>query len=142
MTNHDAHTGQNSKNPHCLYCGNPTASREFVENPGATGPLYCCSAACHEKFQKFIKWDNKTRTPFYIVLFVMVVANLFMFGFNVGSFWRSLPLLGICLAVLAIPSVFTRYERYQSLGLVKTRRLIRTVAALLAVFALALLLFH
>lgn len=123
----------------CLYCGRPTLCRDYTINPGAKHELPGCSRECFERIRKFVDYDKRYRMLFYMVLFVLVTANLFLLGFNPATRWKYLPMLGIGIAVCAFPLVFTRYERYQKFGIYKTNIMIRAAAAAIAVFALILI---
>jgi len=123
----------------CLYCGKPTLCRDYIINPGAKHELPSCSKECFDKTRKFVDYDKHYRMPYYMVLLVFVVANLFLFGSNTATRWKYLPMLGIGIATCVSPLVFTLYERYQKLGIYKTRIIIRVVAAAIIVFALILI---
>jgi hypothetical protein len=123
----------------CLYCGQSTLCRDYIINPGAEHELPSCSAACFEKAGRFVDYDTRHRMPFYLVLLIMVVANLFLFGFKTKSRWEYLPMLGMSIATAVCPLVFSRYELYQKFGIRKTKAIIRVVAAALAAFALLLI---
>ena len=60
----------------CVCCGKMTASRDYILNPGAGHELPCCGAACYEYAQAFVARDKKFRMPFYLILTVLVVANV------------------------------------------------------------------
>ena len=123
----------------CLYCGNPTQCRDYIVNPGAEHELPSCSVECFGKAKEFVDYDRHRRMVFYSALFALVLANLFLLGFKTISRWGYLPMLGIGIATCMYPLVFTRYERYQKFGIRKTKAIIRAVAALIAVFALVLI---
>ncbi len=121
----------------CIWCGEQTADPAYIINPGGNPLMACC---CEDHFQKtntFVRRDNKIRPVFYVVLFVFVAIDLVMIGYNMTSRYAYLPLLGIALTVCAWPSVFTHYQFYVRLGLVKTRRIIRIIMLCIAVLALA-----
>lgn len=123
----------------CLYCGRPTLYRDYIINPGAPHELPSCSGECFEKTRLFVDYDKRYRTLFYTVLLVLVAANLLLLGYDVTARWKYLPMLGMSSAALVCPLVFTRYERYQTLGIRKTKTVIRSVAAVLAAFSIALI---
>ena len=120
----------------CFWCGSTDANPEYILNPGGTPLLACCNESEYEKAKAFIQKDNKVRTPYYIVLFVLLVINLFFIGMGLRTWWSYAPLLGVCLTVLAWPAVFTHYEFYVRLGLVKSRRIIRIIAGFLALLSI------
>ena len=120
----------------CFWCGSSDASPEFILNPGGSPLLACCSQVEYEKAKAFINKDNKVRTPYYLVLFVLLVVNLFFIGMDVHTLWSYAPLLGICLTVFVWPTVFTHYEFYARLGLVKTRRIVRIIACAVALLSI------
>lgn len=122
------------KSEHCLYCGKPTLSIDYIINPGANHELPSCSGACFKKSQQFVSYDSHFRIWLYIALFVLVAANLLLLGYEVQTGWKFVPALGVSMAVFVCPLVFTRYERYQRLGIYKTRMIIRIAAAVLTVF--------
>lgn len=119
----------------CLYCGKPTDSTDYIINPKAHKELPCCSPECFERIKAFVAWDSKWRTPFYVALTVLVVANLFFFGLMPDTRWKYLPMFGIGLLTALCPLVFARYERFQALGLRKTALIVRIIAGLVAAFA-------
>lgn len=119
----------------CVYCGIPIEKKKYCINPGAKPELYCCDTECYQKMKEYIRWDEKNRKYFYGLLFVFVVANLVLINLHIGDQFRYLPMLGICLTVFAFPMVFSRYERYRMLGLVKTRNIVRGCALLLGCIA-------
>lgn len=123
----------------CLYCGEPTLCRDYIINPGAKHELPSCSKECFEKTKNFVTHDKRYRTPFYAVLFVLVVANLFLLGFETPTRWKYLPMLGVSIAAFVWPLIFTRYERYQKFGIRKSRIIIRVIAAALAAFSVLLI---
>ena len=123
----------------CLYCGRPTLCREYIINPGAKHELRSCSSECFEKSRLFVDYDTHYRKLLYAVLFVLVAVNLLLFGYDVTVRWKYLPMLGMSIAVMVCPLVFTRYERYQSLGIRKTQTVIRIVVGVLAVLSIALI---
>ncbi|MDF3002174.1 MAG: hypothetical protein K0Q48_2293 [Bacillota bacterium] len=123
-----------NKSEHCLYCGKSTLSRDYIINPGANHELPSCSGACFEKSQQFVSYDSHFRIWLYIALFVLVAANLLLLGYEVQTEWKYVPALGVSTAVFICPLVFTRYERYQRLGIYRTRIIIRTAAAVLTAF--------
>ncbi len=122
----------------CLYCGEMTLSRDYIINPGANHELPCCSEECFSHTKAFVDYDSHHRILFYGILFVLVVANLFVFGLKMVNQWMYLPMLGMGIAAFAYPLVFTRYERYQRFGIRKTKRIIRVIALGIAAFALVL----
>lgn len=123
----------------CLFCGEMTLCHDYIINPGADHELPCCSEECLNKAKAFVDYDSHHRILFYGILFVLVVANLFLFGFKIANRFIYLPMLGICIATCVYPLVFTRYERYQKYGISKTRTIIRVIAALVAAFAVILI---
>lgn len=123
----------------CLYCGTPTFCRDYIINPGAEHELPNCSRVCFEKTNLFIGYDRRYRRLFYTDLFILVVVNLLLLGYDVVARWKYLPMFGICIATFWCPLVFNRYERYQKFGIRKTKAVIRVVAAGLAVFSIALI---
>jgi hypothetical protein len=131
-------TRKNEAEP-CLYCGRLTLCRDYIINPGAEHELPSCSAACFEKARQFVDYDTHCRMPFYLVLLIMVVANLFLLGFKTNSRWEYLPMLGMSVATGVCPLIFSRYEFYQKFGIRKTKAIIRVIAALIAAFALLLI---
>lgn len=120
----------------CFWCGSGDANPEFILNPGGSPLLACCNQVEYEKAKAFINKDNKVRTPYYLVLFVLLVVDLFFIGMDIHTWWSYAPLLGICLTVLVWPAVFTHYEFYVRLGLVKTRRVIRFIACAVALLSM------
>ncbi len=133
---------KNTQKVPCLYCGSPTDCTDYIINPKARKELPCCSPECFSNTQKFVAWDKKWRTPFYLGLLVLVVTNLFLFGFMPDTRWKYLPMLGIGLLAALCPLVFAQYERYQALGLRRTTLIIRILAALVAAFAVVLMVFY
>lgn len=123
----------------CLYCGKPTRCPDYIINPEAAHELPCCSEECFDKTKKFVDYDTHKRKIFYFVLFILVVTNLILLGFEVMTRWRYIPLLGIGIAACVYPLIFTRYERYQKFGIRKTMIIIRIFAAVIAAFALLLI---
>ncbi len=117
----------------CVYCGKPVETTEFLLNPGAHRELFMCSEKCDEKMRAFVQWDNKSRNKFYFVLFFILVINLMFLGFSVSGPISYVPMFGIGAIVSIWPFVFSRYERYEMLGLVKTCVIVRTAAVILAV---------
>ncbi len=122
----------------CLLCGRPTQSGDYIINPGAGHELPCCSAACFDRAKTFTEYDRRRRPLYYGILFLLVVANLILIGFEMASRWMYLPMLGIGVATLVFPLAFTRYERYQKFGIRRTQVLIRIFAAAVVAFALVL----
>ena len=120
----------------CLYCGKPTLCRQYIINQGAEHELPCCSAECLDKTRQFVDYDTHGRMPFYMVLLVLVVANLVLLSLQTATRWTYLPLLGMGIAACVCPLVFTRYERYQKFGIYKTKIIIRVAAAVISAFAL------
>lgn len=120
----------------CFWCGSHDANPDYILNPGGRPLLACCCEEERDKAQAFIEKDNKVRTPFYIVLFLLLVINLFFIGMDLHTWWSFAPLFGICLVILAWPTVFTHYEFYVRLGLVRTRRVVRVIALAVAVLAI------
>lgn len=119
----------------CMWCGIPTTETDYVINPGGSPVLRCCCRDHYERACAYIERDNKVRNAFYIVMGLLVAANLFMIiGLDVHAWWAYLLLIGICLSVSVWPQVFTHYSLYLRLGLVRTRWIIRIIA--LAVAAL------
>ena len=123
----------------CIYCGAPSDCRDYIINPKALHELPCCCGACYEQAMAFVRWDSKWRMRFYFGLTVMVVANLFLFGFTPDAWWRYLPMLGIAGLAALWPLVFARYERYQALGIRRTTVVVRVLAAGFALFAIVLM---
>ena len=117
----------------CIYCGKPVESGVVI-NPGAEWELVCCGEECERNMKDFTQRDAKTKTPFYLVLAVFVVINLFLLGFQPDIRWRFLPMLGICATVAVHPYVFTRYNMYQRYGVQKTMTIVRVIAVALMVF--------
>lgn len=132
-------TARSSGPEPCLYCGKPTLCRDYIINPGAEHELPSCGVECFDKAKEFVDYDTRHRMVFYLVLLILVVANLFLLGFETMNRWKYLPMLGIGVATWICPLVFTRYERYQKFGIRKTKAIIRTVTAAIAVFALVLI---
>lgn len=123
----------------CVYCGRMTTSRDYILNPGAGHELPCCGTECYESAQAFVARDKRFRMPFYLVLTVLVVANLIFFALMPDTRWKYLPMLGIGTMAAVFPYVFARYDRYQAMGLKKTTAVVRVAAAAFAVFAAALI---
>lgn len=124
----------------CLYCGKPTRCQDYIINPDADHELPCCSEECFEKTKAFVEYDKRYRKVFYVLLFLLVVTNLLLLGFGVNTGLKYLPMLCFSVAAGVFPLVFIRYERYQRFGILKTKLIIRIVAAVIAAFALALIL--
>jgi uncharacterized membrane protein len=127
------------KTAKCLYCGKVTDNCDYIVNPGAYQELRCCGQSCFEKTQRFIIKDSKGKKNFYLVLFTLVIINLFLIALESRNTWSYFPMFGICLSVFVFPSVFVKYERYQTFGIEKTRRIIRVIVAGLAIFAIILM---
>ncbi|RVU98129.1 hypothetical protein EII22_03395 [Coriobacteriales bacterium OH1046] len=121
----------------CMWCGMPTTESAYVVNPGGSPVLRCCCQDHYERARAYIERDNKVRNAFYIVIGLLVAANLLMIGLEVHAWWTYLPLIGICLSVAVWPQVFTHYSLYLKLGLVRTRRIIRIIALALAALGVA-----
>ena len=122
----------------CIYCGKPLAEGEGkVVNPGAEWELLCCGQQCEKDMKDFAQRDARTKTPFYLILAVFVVANLFLFGYQPDTRWTYLPMMGICAAVAVHPYVFTRYNMYQRFGVRKTMKIVRIIALALLVLGAA-----
>jgi hypothetical protein len=119
----------------CLYCGSSMTKEAYIVNPGAPNELRCCSRYCFEKTRVLMVWDHRMRIPLYTVLFVLIVINLVILTVKLQNAWSYLPTLGICFSAFVFPSVFASYERYRAIGIVKTRRIIRSGALLLGIFA-------
>lgn len=125
-------------NEPCLYCGQETQCQEFIINPGARPELPCCSEDCFSATKDFIKFDVRYRTIFYLVMLVLVIANLILLGSGKMEHISYLPMLGMGCAIFAWPLIFTRYERYQKYGIHRTQVIIRVIAVGIALFALLL----
>ncbi|EOR21037.1 hypothetical protein A500_14653 [Clostridium sartagoforme AAU1] len=123
----------------CLYCGEKTDNRKFIINPKAREELPCCSTECMQEVRKFIDWDSHNRMKLYIMLFAFVILNLIFIGFNFDSRWRNLPLLFMATAVYFYPLIFTRYIRYQGLGIKKTVKVTKVISLLIAAFSIILI---
>lgn len=120
---------------HCFWCGEKTASPDYVINPGGTPVIKCCCESCFSSAEGFVEKDARARKPFYIILFVLAALNVISIGVSAPSVWSYLPLLGLAMAVVVWPSLFTHYSFYSRLGLVKTRRTFRLLAAAIGVLA-------
>ncbi|WP_040213219.1 hypothetical protein [Clostridium polynesiense] len=123
----------------CLYCGKKTDIKRFIINPKAREELLCCSGECLSNVRKFIDYDSKNRMKLYILLFILIVINLFFIGFDINSRWRYLPLLLIALSVYSYPLVFTRYIMYQRFGIIKTLRIVKVFCVFIAAFSVLLI---
>ena len=121
----------------CLWCGQPTTETSYIVNPGGDPVLRCCCDEHYKKALAYVEKDNKIRNVFYIFMALLVAADLFMIGFDMPTKWAYMPLIGICLCVVVWPQVFTHYSLYLKFGLVKTRRVIRIIALLIAALGVA-----
>lgn len=121
----------------CFWCGaDDAADPRYILNPGGNPLLACCNEDEFQKAKEFIRRDNTYRTPFYIVLFALLVTNLVFIGMDLHTWWSFIPLLGVCLTVLVWPTAFTHYEFYVRLGLVRSRRVVRVIVALIGLLSL------
>lgn len=123
----------------CLYCGKPTLSRNYIVNPGAEQELHSCSKECFDKAKEYIEQNAHHKFIYYLTLLILVVANLFLLGFEVVSRWKYLPMLGISIAIYLRPLVFISYQSYQKFGMRKTITIIRVFAVVISLFALVLI---
>lgn len=126
----------------CIYCGAMTDCRDYILNPKASHELPCCSEACYNKSKTFVTWDNKWRMKYYLLLLVLVVANLLFFGFMPDTRWKYLPMLGIGVLSAILPLVFARYDRYQAFGIKRSTIVIRVIATALTLFAAILIVMY
>lgn len=134
---YNGHHGVEGEAANCLWCGQVTSEYSYVINPGGTPVLKCCCEEHYRKTESFIERDARFRQVFYVLLALLAVASWAAIGFfEREPVWTSIPLVGLCLLILAWPRVLPRYEYYLSLGLVKTQRLVRVIAAALLLFSL------
>lgn len=124
----------------CLYCGKKTTSRKFIINPKAKEEMPCCSSHCMNEVRKFIEWDSYNRMKLYVMLFIFVALNLIILGFDWSSRWRNAPIICIAISVYFYPLIFTRYIRYQKLGIKKTIKSVKAISIFIVVFNILLML--
>lgn len=120
----------------CFWCGRPTSSADYVINPGGTPVIKCCSDACYDLSRDFVARDARAKPFFWAVLAVLAVANLVVIGTEYSGPLGYVPLFLMALAVFIWPSLFAHYEYYSARGLVRTRRIFRTLAVLVGVLAI------
>lgn len=120
----------------CLFCGALTDERRYIVNPKAKRELPCCSSTCYTEAKRFIEYDAHARVRYYVLLTFLVVANLIIIGMGRTDWWIYLPMFGMGAVTLGYPLIFSRYERYQSLGIRKTLRVVRIAAACICVFSI------
>jgi membrane protein YdbS with pleckstrin-like domain len=111
----------------------------MILNPKANHELPCCSAACYNSANDFVHWDVHNRMKCYLFLFTSVIFNLVSFGFEWTFRWRFLPLIAIGIVIYVYPLVFTRYAAYQRYGIKKTLRIVKGIAAAIALLGLILI---
>ena len=133
---YNGHHGEAGEEGRCLWCGKPTTEYSFVVNPGGAPVLKCCCEGHYELTEKFIERDTRIRPFFYVVIGALCLVSALAVGLEFTPIWSSLPLVGIAAAVIMWPRVLPRYEYYLPLGLVRTRKVVRTIAFLLLVFFL------
>lgn len=134
---YNGHHGIEGEVANCLWCGRPTAEYAYVLNPGGAPVLKCCCEEHYRQAESFIERDARFRPLFYVLLAFFAVASWIAIGFlGQEPAWTSLPLVALSLLILVWPRVLPRYEYYLSLGLVKTRKVVRIVAAALLIFSL------
>ena len=134
---YNGHHGIEGEAANCLWCGRPTTEYAYVINPGGTPVLKCCCEEHYRQAESFIERDARFRPLFYVLLAIFAVVSWAAIGFlGQEPAWTPLPLVALSLLILVYPRVLPRYEYYLSLGLVKTQRVARVVAAVLLLFSL------
>lgn len=134
---YNGHHGVEGEVANCLWCGRPTAEYAYVVNPGGTPVLKCCCEEHYRRAESFVERDARFRQAFYVLLAGIAIASWVAIGFlGQEPAWTSLPLVAFSLLILVWPRVLPRYEYYLPLGLVRTRKAVRAVAAALLLFSL------
>jgi hypothetical protein len=135
---YNGHHGIEGEEGRCLWCGAPTSDHRYVVNPGGTPVLKCCCEEHYRLTEEFIERDSKYRNVFYIFIGIFAFLSWFAMWFDLEPAWSPIPLVGLALTVLVCPRVLPRYEYYLPRGLVRTRRIVRVIAAALLAFSLYL----
>ncbi len=134
---YNGHHGVEGEAANCLWCGQATTEYAYVVNPGGLPVLKCCCEEHYRNAESFIERDAHFRQVFYVLLAILAIASWVAIGFfEQEPAWTPIPFVGLCMLILAWPRVLPRYEYYLSLGLVRTQRLVRVIAAILLLFSL------
>lgn len=137
---YNGHHGIEGEVANCLWCGHPTAEYAYVINPGGNPVLKCCCEEHYRLTEDFVEKDARVRPVFYVLLAACALASWVAIGFmGQEPVWTPVPFAALCLLILVCPRVLPRYEYYLSLGLVRTRKVVRGIAAALLLFSLVVI---
>lgn len=134
---YNGHHGIEGQEAACLWCGKPTTSHEYVVNPGGDPVLKCCCEEHFENAVSFVNHDVRMRPFFYVSVGLCAITSWVAIAFlDFQPIWTPIPFVVLSALILIWPRVLPRYEYYLPLGLVKTRKIVRSVALAALVFSL------
>lgn len=124
----------------CIYCGKETTANKFTISAGSgNAELQCCGRECYLKTKEYIEEDkSKKKMPFYILAAILVVVNLFLLGYKLTVWWMYLPMTGLGALVAMVPSMYITHYFFESMGIVKARKVVRVIGCSVMVAGLAL----
>lgn len=123
----------------CVYCGMSHSEKKHkitasAGRKGDTHSLYCCGEECYNKMKNYIEKAAKINRVSYILAAVLVVMNLFIFGYHLNFRWMFIPMMGLAILIVLSPSLFVTYNVFEKFGVVKSVRAVRVVGIAIILF--------
>lgn len=123
----------------CVYCGNNHSEKKHkitasAGRKGDTHDLYCCSEECYDNMKKYIERAAKINRVSYIIAALLIVMNLFIFGYHLNFKWMFMPMMGLAILVVLSPSLFVTYNVFERFGVIKSVRTVRIVGIAIILF--------
>lgn len=124
----------------CIYCGKETTANKYtISIDGSAEDLQCCGRECYLKTKEYIKNEgSKKKTPFYIIAAILVVLNLFILQSKPDIWWMYFPMIGLGALISLVPSMYITHYFFESMGIVRARKIVRLIGCFVMAVGLAL----
>lgn len=122
----------------CIYCGKPVQATKYTLRAGKTGSeeLYCCGIECYQNMKRYIESTSGKNNALYVIAALLVVANLFIFGYKLNFRWMYVPMMGLGVIVMLRPSLYVTNYMFERFGVVKTVKIVRIVGAVIVLLGM------
>lgn len=129
----------------CVYCNKAVdekGNRFILKVKNETlKQINMCSKECYKEMQNFIDKRDRLQPFMFIVLAILLVANLLLLSIlpDTNYNYIALSLMGVVIAVF--PYLHVRYRSYVNKGVVKTIFTLRILGILVSIMSLVFYVF-
>lgn len=111
------------KPPKCLYCGNPAFPGYPIEEKDCA-QYVCCSTACKQRAEAFLRYSNRTQYWFLALIFLAIAL------LSISAFAATRVLTATGVAVIGISLVVFPFSTPQTVGWIGIRKSVLMVRTL------------